>query len=100
MATMNVRSTYALDGVTAKAIKALARRWETSQAEVIRRSVKLAAEQAAAEPAAMTPADVIAHYRQNPPARTWAQTRKLIAAQRLQRHDEDEKRAAQQWGRA
>ena len=100
MATMNVRSTYALDSATANTIKALARRWEISQAEVVRRSVKLASEQAAAEAAPMKPADVIAHYRKHPPARSWAQTRKLIAGQRKQRRDDDVRRSGRQWGKA
>jgi hypothetical protein len=99
MAAMNVRSTYALDSDTAKTIKTLALRWETSQAEVVRRSVKLASEQAAAESTPMTPADVIAHYRKNPPSRSWPQTQKLIAAQRKYRDDDDAKRSNEQWGK-
>lgn len=99
MAIMNVRSTYALDGDTARTIKALARRWDTSQADVIRRSVRLASLQAASEPAPMTPGDVIAHYRGNPPARSWPQTQKLIAAQRKRRRDDDVRRIARQWGK-
>lgn len=99
MATMNVRSTYALDQATARTIKLLARRWTTSQAEVIRRSVRLAAQQAANEPAPLTPAEVIAHYRHSAPPRSWPQTQKLIAAQRRQRRGDDERRAARHWGK-
>lgn len=95
---MNIRSTYALDSDTDRAIKALAQRWRTSQAEVIRRSVRLAAEKAAAEPAPMTPAEVIAHYRQHPPARSWTQTQKLVAAQRKQRRDDDARRTRRNRG--
>ncbi len=61
---MTVRSTYALDEATARRIRELAEAWQVSQAEVVRRSVQQAAE---AQQARMpTPADVIAHYRQNP----------------------------------
>ena len=55
----------------------------------MRRSVKLAVEHAALEPAPMTPADVIAHYRGGAMPRSWAQTKKLIAAQRSERHEDD-----------
>lgn len=89
MALMTVRATYSLDAETTKTIGALAKRWQTSQAEVVRRSVKLAAEQAAAEPVPMTPADVVAHYRAHGTPRSWAQTKKLIAAQRRERKEDD-----------
>lgn len=91
MAVMSVRATYSLDAETTKTISALAKRWQTSQAEVVRRSVKLAAEQAA-EPVPMTPADVVSHYRQHGSPRTWAQTKQLIAAQRRERKDDDAER--------
>lgn len=92
MALMTVRATYSLDAETTKTIGALAKRWQTSQAEVVRRSVKLAAEQAAAEPVPMTPADVVAHYRAHGTPRSWAQTKKLIAAQRRERKEDDANR--------
>lgn len=92
MALMTVRATYSLDAETTKTIGALAKRWQTSQAEVVRRSVKLAAEQVAAEPAPMTPADVIAHYRQHGLPRSWTEMKKIIAAQRRERHEDDVER--------
>lgn len=94
MALMTVRAMYSLDAETTKTIRALAKRWQTSQAEVVRRSVKLAAEQAAAEPGRMTPAEVIAHYRQHGPSRSWNETKKIIAAQRRDRHGDDAKRVS------
>lgn len=39
MATMTHRTTFALDGDTARRLKALAARWRVSQAEVVRRAV-------------------------------------------------------------
>ena len=96
MATMSVRATYALDRETADSIRGLAARWKTSQAEVIRRAVKSAAEQANAEPKRMTPLDVIEYYRNNPLPRTEAQTKALIAKMRKERHADDEARARRQ----
>jgi Arc/MetJ-type ribon-helix-helix transcriptional regulator len=90
MATMSVRATYALDQPTADTIRKLAGRWNISQAEVIRRAVKLAAEQAQAEPRRMTPMDVIEYYRNNPLPRTAAQDKALIARMRKERHEDSE----------
>lgn len=92
MATMTQRATYALDPNTTQAIKTLARRWATSQAEVIRRSIKRAAAEAAASPT-MTPAEVIAHYRKYPPARSWAQTQSVIETLRRERRANDRARS-------
>jgi predicted transcriptional regulator len=39
MATMTHRTTFALDSVTENAIQRLAKRWDISKAEVVRRSV-------------------------------------------------------------
>lgn len=39
MPTMTHRTTFALDEVTAQRLKRLARRWNVSQAEVVRRAV-------------------------------------------------------------
>ena len=85
MATMTVRSTYALDTPTARSIRELAAQWGTSQAEVIRRSVQAAKEKAAAEKPKMTPADVIAYYRSRPIERSEEDTMKLIAEMRRER---------------
>lgn len=92
MATMSVRSTYALDTETSQIIKRLARTWGVSQAEVIRRSVRLATEDAAA--VALTPEDVVAHYRAHPLPRSAAETHRLISDLRTQRRDEAKRRDA------
>lgn len=92
MGTMTIRSTYSLDADTARTIKRLAQQWDASQAEVIRRSVRLAAEQA--EEAAMSPAEVVAHYRSAPPPRDRDGTRKLVAKLRSQRRSDERKRSA------
>lgn len=92
MATMNHRSTYALDRPTALRIRELARRWNVSQAEVIRRSVRLAATQAAEDTASLTPQDVVDHYRKQPPRRSWTEARRLVARLRAERRADDEER--------
>ena len=91
MATMTVRSTYALDPETALTIRDLAAQWNASQAEVIRRSVRIAAGRVSlpAKPK-MTAAQVIDHWRNNPPPRTLEETERLIAEARAIRHEGDE----------
>ena len=42
MAKMTHRTTFALDAVTAQRLKRLAKQWQVSQAEVVRRSVEQA----------------------------------------------------------
>jgi predicted transcriptional regulator len=42
MANMTHRTTFALDPTTAQRLRRLAKRWNVSQAEVVRRSVELA----------------------------------------------------------
>jgi transposase-like protein len=91
MAIMTLRSTYALDARTTQSIKRLARSWGVSQAEVIRRSVRLASEQKSA--AALSPADVVAHYASNPLPRNQAQTKRLIESMRAMRHGDDTRRS-------
>lgn len=92
MGRMSIRSTYALDRDTDQRIRHLARLWGVSQAEVIRRSVERAA--AEAEQGALTPADVIAHYANHVPARSAAQTRRLIESMRRSRADDDARRTS------
>jgi len=46
MPTMTHRTTFALDEATSQRLKRLAKRWNVSQAEVVRRSVDLAERQA------------------------------------------------------
>lgn len=91
MATMSVRSTYALDAETARRIKRLARTWGVSQAEVIRRSVTLASQHDAGG-TALSPVDVVAHYRSHPLPRDARTTQSMIAELRAQRHQEDQRR--------
>lgn len=45
MAKAKVRTTFALDEQTISKLRTLARRWNVSQAEVVRRAVRAAAEQ-------------------------------------------------------
>lgn len=87
MATMSVRSTYAIDTETAYLIRQLAANWGVSQAEVIRRSVRIAA--AAKDPSAPGPGDVVAHYRSHGAPRDWEETRRLIAEMRALRQEDD-----------
>lgn len=89
MARMSIRATYALDVQTDQRIKRLAKAWHVSQAEVIRRSIRSAAEQAEQ---ALSPADVVAHYRKAPLPRSVEETRALVAAARDWRHGDDEQR--------
>jgi len=49
MATLTVRSTYALDVDTVRALERIARRWKVSKSEALRRVIKFAAEQTGAE---------------------------------------------------
>jgi len=50
MATMTHRTTFALDETTAQRLKRLARRWNVSQAEVVRRAVDQAEKEASSSP--------------------------------------------------
>ena len=68
MAKMTIRATYALDGQTDARIRELAKRWGVSQAEVIRRSIRQAAD--AEQPRSPTPAQVVARYRREAIPRT------------------------------
>lgn len=48
---MTVRSTFALDPATAESLEALARRWDVSKSEALRRAVAAAATVEGADPA-------------------------------------------------
>ena len=87
---MSNRATYALDVQTTQSIKQLARTWGVSQAEVVRRSVRLAVEHKSA--AALSPADVVAHYATKSLPRTKVQTRRAVDASRALRHQDDARR--------
>jgi hypothetical protein len=47
MATTSVRSTYSLDLETMRRIENLARRWDVSKSEVLRRALRMADDQSA-----------------------------------------------------
>jgi predicted transcriptional regulator len=47
MAITTVRSTYSLDVDTMKRIESLARRWDVSKSEVLRRAIRMADDQSA-----------------------------------------------------
>lgn len=85
MANMSNPSTYALDPQTAENIERLAHSW--SQAEVIRRSVRLAVDRDVAPK--LSPADVVAHYTDQPLPRDRAETQQLIESMRRLRHEDD-----------
>lgn len=91
MASMSIRSTYALDEQSIRNIKRLARAWGVSQAEVIRRAVRLAADQETST--APTPQDVVAYYAHHPLPRDSETTRRLIESVRTQRHEDDVRRS-------
>ncbi|WP_207173433.1 hypothetical protein [Halochromatium glycolicum] len=93
MASMTIRSTYAFDTETAQAIRALAKRWNVSQAEAIRRSVRIAMEQQANEP---TPAEVLAHYREQGAPRSWEETLQITEQLRQARAADDRRRTGRQ----
>lgn len=89
MARMSVRATYALDEQTDRRIRRLAAAWRVSQAEVIRRSVKAAAEQSRET---LTPADVVARYAKGPLPRGRKQTGSAVRTLRSLRHADDRRR--------
>lgn len=89
MPRMTIRSTYALDNETDQRIKHLAKTWDVSQAEVIRRSVRAAADDAEQK---LSPADVVSYYRTHSLPRTRAATRRQIREARAWRHADDQHR--------
>ncbi len=89
MPRMPIRATYALDEQTDQNIRRLAKAWHVSQAEVIRRSVKAAADQAESR---MTPAEVVAWYRTHPLPRGHDDTLNWIGEVHAWRHEDDELR--------
>ncbi len=91
MASMSIRSTYALDEQSVRNIKRLSRAWGVSQAEVIRRAVRLAADHETA--AVLTPEEVVAHYASHRLPRDRKATRRLIESMRSLRHEDDIRRS-------
>jgi len=89
MVAMTRHSTYAPGAQTTQSIKRLAQPRGVSQAEGIRRSIRLASEQGTV----LTPAEVVAHYASRPPVRSAAQTQRLIKSTRALRYSDDARRA-------
>lgn len=92
MATMNVRTTFALDEETSRGIKDLAAAWGVSQAEAVRRAVRLVREN---DHAAMpkTPLAVLKELRAHP-IRSQTETMALVRQLRKERRAEDEARSS------
>ncbi len=90
MATMNVRTTFALDEETSRGIKELAAAWGVSQAEAVRRAIRLVKER---DQAGMpkTPLAVLKELRAHP-IRSETETMALVRQLRKARHAEDEAR--------
>jgi len=91
MGRTTVRATYALDSETDHRIRQLAKQWDVSQAEVIRRSVRAAVEQ---NVQALSPHDVVQRYAKGPLPRSKARTREVIRTLRSWRHEDDRRRAS------
>jgi hypothetical protein len=89
MNRISIRATYALDEQTSRRIKRLAKDWCVSQAEVIRRAVKAAAEESTGQ---LTPANVVARYAKDPPPRSQVQTWRVIRSLRALRDTDDKHR--------
>lgn len=92
MSKMTVRASYALDEPTAARIRRLAARWRVSQAEVIRRAVREAAD--AELPAPLTPAEVVARYRSGALPRAAKAAKGWAADNTRIRHASDAARSA------
>lgn len=65
MATMHIRSTFALDEPTVRGLADLARKWRVSKSEALRRAVARAQEQPGPGET-MTPQDALRALRQKP----------------------------------
>ncbi|MBN8736154.1 MAG: ribbon-helix-helix protein, CopG family [Xanthomonadales bacterium] len=91
MGRMTIRATYALDSETDHRIRSLAKQWDVSQAEVIRRSVRAAVEQ---NSQVLSPRDVVQRYAKGPLPRSRTRTREVVRALRSWRHEDDKRRAS------
>lgn len=95
MATMKIRSTFALDEATAKGLARLAARWKVSKSQALRRAVAQA-EQQPGRHGDMTPEEALSHLAQHPPltkktADSWIADNR---ASRLASDDRAERRSA------
>lgn len=95
MGRMTVRATYALDSETDHRIKRLAKQWDVSQAEVIRRSVRAAAE---GNEQVLSPSEVVQRYTQGALPRSKSRTREVVRSLRAWRHEDDKRRAGPRAG--
>lgn len=86
---MSHRTTFSLDDDTVESLRRLAALWGTSQAGVIRRAVRAAAEQAQLR---LTPQQAIAALRAASPIAA-EQLREMMSDSRRARHEADEARA-------
>jgi predicted transcriptional regulator len=86
---MSHRTTFSLDDETVESLRRLAALWGTSQAGVIRRAVRAAAQ--LAEPQ-MTPQEAIARLRSGAPMAA-SRLRELVEENRRERHEADEARS-------
>ena len=59
MATMTIKSTYALDIETARTLEEMARRWGVSKSEALRRAIRVARRSPAGAPKALTALDAL-----------------------------------------
>jgi Arc/MetJ-type ribon-helix-helix transcriptional regulator len=62
----SIRVTYAVDAQTVLAIDELAREWEVSKSEAVRRAVRLARERVNSQFARMSPLEVLDHSLRAP----------------------------------
>jgi hypothetical protein len=89
MATHTVKTTYALDVETVRALENLARRWSVSKSEALRRAIRASSVQAPTE--ALTPTQALDRVQRSqgltaPAAARWA------AAARAERRDGSRRR--------
>lgn len=86
---MSHRTTFSLDDDTVEALRRLARQWNTSQAGVIRRAVRAAAEQSGIR---LTPQQAIASFRAGAVPMDPNQLQIIVAQAREARIEADEGR--------
>src|SRR5438445_11285011 len=74
MAITTIKSTYALDVATVRALEGLARRWNVSKSEALRRAVRVASGQRTPQRAALAALDQLQKSLRLTPAkaRAWA----------------------------
>lgn len=85
------RTSLVLDTSSLATLRRLSKRLDTSQSEVVRRSLRLLDQREAANPA--TPADALKLLAATPDAqKTWTAVRAQIRTQRQDRHAADEAR--------